>query len=161
MLDTDKSEFVKTLMGLAAIKPGGNMLTKESYEIWWNAMRDWPIEEFKSAASHLAKAVEFMPSPFQFNQLRKAQEHTPGEAWAIALSACKRWRNPDDLPKGRVAEAVRAIGGWKALAMADTEKDNPFLERRFSKAYEQLQDVEDARLALPHFSEPNQLEHHE
>lgn len=156
MRDEEKPEFVKILMGLAAIKPGGGMLTKESYEIWWSAMRGWDLSDFRAAASHLASTVEFMPSPYQFNQLKKAEEFTDGEAWAIALRACRDWRNPDKLPTGRIAAAIRSIGGWKSLAMADSEKDNPHLERRFKKAYEEIGEVEAIRVALPHFSEPNE-----
>src|ERR1700759_829480 len=85
MIDADKAEFIGVLVGLAAIKPGKD-LTREAYEIWWLAMRDnWTLEHFKSAASHLASSCEFMPSPYHFEQLRKAARQTAGEAFAQAL----------------------------------------------------------------------------
>jgi hypothetical protein len=148
MIEDEKTEFIKTLVGLAAIKPGGNQLTKEAYEIWWAAMKDWALTDFKAAASHLASAVEFMPSPYHFRQLKRAAEKTSGEAWTIALKSCTCWRG-GETPGGRIDRAVKAIGGYRAIAMADTETALPHIERRFKEAYEELSDVEETREALP------------
>lgn len=158
MIDTEKQEFIKILIGLAAIKPGGQQLTKESYEIWWSAMKDWPLIDFKAAASHVAKSAEFMPSPFHFEQLKKAGQKTPGEAWTIALKNCACWRG-GETPGGRIDRAAAAVGGYRAIAMANFERDAPHIERRFKEAYEDLADVEETRYALPGVVVHGQLEY--
>jgi hypothetical protein len=144
MVEADKSEFIRVIVGLAAIKPGGSNLTKESYEIWWNALKSWPLDAFKTAAAQLASTVEFMPSPFHFNQIKKADKPTSGEAWAIALKNCTCWRTGES-PGGLIDRAAAAIGGYRTIALADIETSLPHLERRFKEAYAELEDVEESR----------------
>ncbi len=147
---TDRKKFLAALAGLAAVKPGKE-LTPEALEIWWSAMRGWTIEEFVSAASHLAGSVEFMPSPFHFEQLRKASKPTSGEAWASALKRCISWRT--GATAGDVIDrAAAAIGGYRAIAMADVETALPHLERRFKEAFDSIDDAETVRSALPNLS---------
>lgn len=148
MRSADRTEFGRLLVALAAMKPGGK-LTDESLELWWLSMADWSLEDFRAAASHLARSVEYMPSPFHFEQLRKAAQTTPSEAWTVALAFCKHWRDPEVQPDGRIARAAAAVGGLRAIAMADTEKDLPHVQRRFLQAYAELSEVEAVREALP------------
>jgi len=154
MQPSEKAEMVKILAGLSAIKPGGK-LTPEAYEVWWLAMSSWPLAQFKQAASLLARTVEFMPSPYHFEQLRKASRPTAGEAWADALShaASGSWRSggTGDYHTDR---AVRAIGGWVAIAMCDEDKTH-FLERRFAEHFETMMDAEDTREAVPLIAGPS------
>lgn len=141
MLPTDKPEFVRVLVGLAAIKRVD--LTAQAIDLWWAAMSRWGIDDFKAGASHLVGSCEWMPTPFHFEQLRKAGEPTAGEAWALVLEGSK-------LTDGsRMARAARAVGGQHAIRHANTEKDLPHIERRFKEAYEDLTDVDGAREALP------------
>ncbi len=164
MTPADKPDFIKQLVGLAAIKPGKD-LTPEAYEIWWQAMQTWSLEDFKAAAAQLARSVEFMPSPYHFEQLRKAGRPTAGEAWIAALEyARKGWTvwdggkasvsgsmpEPDD---ALIDRAVRAVGGYEAIAMSNTDATH-FLERRFCEHYESIQDVQEVREALPQLTRP-------
>lgn len=149
----DRREFLEILNGLAAIKPGGK-IAKEALSIWWGAMQNWTLEEFRAAANHLASAVEFMPSPYHFAQLRKAGRLTAAEAWERARKACgtaivcgqvTHNGTCDDV---LIDAAVRGIGGYGVIAMTDTDK-LPFLERRFAEHYATLEDATDTREALP------------
>ncbi len=91
MDNNDRPEFLRVLNGLAAIKRVD--LTKEAYEIWWQSMKDWPIDEFKEGARHLLKNCQFMPTPYDFEQLRKKGEVSAHEAWAMALRHAEgAWR---------------------------------------------------------------------
>lgn len=148
MQSADRVEFARILTGLAAIKPNSK-LTPEALEIWWNAMNDWTLEDFRSAASHLARSVEFMPSPFHFEQLRKAHEMTAGEAWAIAVDHARGAYRSVAAPT-QVERTVRAMGGWQILAFSNTEALH-FLERRFVQTFKELDNATDQRAALPHF----------
>lgn len=146
MRPTDRPEFLRTLNGLAAIK--SKELTPEALDLWWSAMSDWSIDEFKSAASHLVTACQFMPTPYDFQQLRRAGEPTPHEAWEKALSNCTSWRDGESYAGPFIDRVVRMIGGYRAIAMAD-ERELPFIQRRFMEAYETQCEVQPIRDALP------------
>jgi hypothetical protein len=139
----DRVEFVRVLNGLAAIK--GKDLTPEALDLWWSAMSRWSIEDFKGAASHLVTACQFMPSPYDFEQLRRADELTAGEAWVAVITG-----QPLD-PDSRTARAVRVVGGQQHCRMANIERDLPHIQRRFMDVYEELSDVETTREALEEF----------
>ena len=81
---SDRPEFVRVLNSLAAIRRVD--LTEDAYELWWQSMKDWPIDDFKDAAGYLLKNCQFMPTPFDFEQLRKKSEPSAREAWASVIS---------------------------------------------------------------------------
>ncbi len=149
MLPADREEFLRALNGLAAIKPNAK-LTTEALDMWWLALKDWTIGEFKAAAAHLANSVEFMPNPYHFQQLRKtAAEQSCAEAWT-KVRAVVRAMNPDEPTSisPRIDRVIRAMGGYRGLAMTDTD-EMYWREKRFAELWEELGDVEEARTALP------------
>jgi hypothetical protein len=155
MIEADKPKFCKTLLGLALVKPPHAKLAAEAYEIWWQALQDWPLEEFQQAAAHLSKSVEFMPSPFHFEQLRKAGRPTAGEAWADIRAMARRSFEGEPMDP-IAARALRALGGLRAVAMCDSDKVH-FLERRFAEHFDAMQDSEEIRQALPQIADDRRL----
>lgn len=151
MVDADKPRFLAVLNGLAAVKPGAK-LTPEALDVWWTSMRNWPIDEFRAAAAQLAKSCEFFPSPYHFEQLRKAGEPTSGEVWAEVLELVRSgdYRQREHA-NPRVNAAVRAIGGWQAIANSNTEFTH-LVEKRFAEHFEAIGDREDVREALPNLT---------
>jgi hypothetical protein len=149
MQPSDKPKFVTTLVGLAAIK--GRELTDEAIDLWWLSMSSWSIEDFTAAAAHLISACQFMPTPYDFAQLRKAGEPTAGEAWERVLSGVRLD------PGSRTERAARIVGGQYAIRHANVEKDLPFIERRFKEAYEDLRDVDQVREALPQIASADEI----
>lgn len=148
MTPADKPEFVKIIVGLAALKPG-KPLTDEGVVLFWSAMQDWSIEEFRAAANHLAKSVEFMPNPYHFEQLRKASEPTPGEAWAQVRGKLKHIGPHDRVSiSPRIDRVVAAMGGYHALAMSNSDA-MPFREKRFAELWEEMGEADEIRAALP------------
>jgi hypothetical protein len=150
MLPTDRVEFVRVLNGLAAIK--GKELTPEALSIWWSAMSSWSMDDFKAAASHLVGACQFMPSPYDFEQLKRAGEPTASEAWLTVLHGYPL------KPGSREARAAAVVGGQYTIRMANVERDLPHLARRFKDAYDELSDVDSARESLPQFTDRVALE---
>jgi hypothetical protein len=142
MLPSDKPRFLAILNGLAAVKPNAK-LTPEACEVWWLAMHEWTFDDFRDAALHLTKSVQFMPSPYDFDQLRKAGEPTAGEAWVTVLSGAKLE------PGSAIEKAARVVGGQYAIRHADIEKDLPHIQRRFMESYDAIKDAEDVRRAVP------------
>lgn len=144
MQPSDRPEFVRVLNGLAAVKPGKG-LTPEALDVWWLALRDWPLADFRAAAGHLARTVEFMPSPYHFAQLRKAGRPTSAEAWELA------WKgNPTN--DYAIAKALAVAAGSERLGMIELTR-LPWVEKRFREAYDELVDVVEHREALPHLTD--------
>ena len=154
MDNNDRPEFVRVLNGLAAIKRVD--LTKEVYDLWWQSLKDWPIDDFKKAASYLLKNCQFMPGPYDFEQLRKKNAPSANEAWAQALHHAEgAWR------KGVVGDAltdqvVASLGGYRLIALTNSDKLG-FLERRFIDAYNDFLDTGSVRKALPDLTERTRI----
>lgn len=146
MIDADKPAFLRALNGLASIKPG-KPLTAEGLEMFWLSLRDWPLAEFLSAATHLATAAEFMPNPYHFQKLRQAAQPTAGESWAKVLEYVRSGERGDP-PGGKIDRVVRAMGGYWAIGQSPTDKTQ-FLERRFSELWADQGEAEEVRQALP------------
>lgn len=145
----DKPQFLKVLNGMAAMKKA--TLIPEVLDLWWGCMQDWNIEDFKATAIQILKTATFMPTPKDFEDLRKAGRETAGEVFA----GISRWivYSPhghtlrEDTPRA-IAAAIRAMGGASAYMMSDASK-LPFLERRFCQHYDQITGAEDIREAVP------------
>lgn len=151
MQASDKAEFVRVLTGLAAIKRVD--MTKEAYEMWWLSMREWDITEFREAASHLIKTCEWMPSPYDFDQLKRLERPSANEAWEMAITHSNgHWRKNRSCGDHNIDSVVSTMGGYQALAMCEIDKLG-FLERRFLSTYNDFSDSHAARAALPYLSE--------
>lgn len=154
MLQPDKVEFVKIINGLSALKPS-TKLTADAIELFWNALADWPMDEFRSAANVLNKTCEFMPNPYHFEQLRKSAGVGKHQAWAEARKRCVQ---SIEHPNDRITRAAQLVGGYYEIGHT-LIKDMPFLANRFMAAYEEIGEAEQARQALPnHVSAIDKLE---
>ena len=150
MDNNDRPEFVQVLNGLAAIRRVD--LTKEAYELWWQSMNGWPIEDFRNAAGYLLKNCQFMPTPYDFQQLRKKGEVSAHEAWSMAMRHVEgAWRQ-GVLGDALIDRVVVALGGYSVIALTHKDKLG-FLERRFLDAYNDLLDTSVVREALPDLTE--------
>ena len=150
MDSSDRPQFLKVLNGLATIK--SKDLTEEAYELWWRCLKDWPIDGFKDAAGYLLLNCQFMPTPYDFEQLRKKGEVSAHEAWAMAMHHVEgAWRQ-GVLGDALIDRVVAALGGYSVIALTHKDKLG-FLERRFLDAYNDLLDTSVVREALPDLTE--------
>jgi len=140
----DRAAFLEVVVGFAELK--GKQLSVPALELYWNAMQDWELADFRKAAQYLLKTCEFMPTPKDFEDLRKAQRPTSGEAWSQVLSHLQgAYRYGGISPD--IDRAVHACGGYRALAMMDTSQ-LPWQAKRFEQHYADMQDVADHRVAI-------------
>lgn len=154
MRPDDRKAFLEIVIGFAELK--GKQLSAPALELFWNAMQHWSIEDFRAAANHLVGTCQFMPTPKDFEDLRRAQRPSADEAWLKARKSLQWTVNGYVEAPGidpLVAKTLRSIGGANALAMCDEDKLH-FLERRFVQVYESLQDSNDTRQALPQIAGP-------
>ncbi len=151
----NREDFVRVLTGIAEIK--GKDMTKEAFELWWNAMQGWEISDFKEAAGYLLKNCQFMPTPYDFEQLRKKNAPSAREAWAKALQHAERDWKQGVLGDTMIDRVISMLGGYRTLALTNSDKLG-FLERRFIDAYNDFQDTNGVREALPNLSERPRLQ---
>ena len=145
MNPSDRTKFLEVVLGFAELK--GKQLSAPALELYWRAMRDWDLAEFQAAAERLLKTSEFMPTPKDFEDLRSATNLCASEAWTAVLDHAKvgRYRRA---PMDNLTETViRALGGWRQIAMCDLSELH-WLEKRFRETYEELRDTHATRTAL-------------
>ncbi len=149
MTEADRPQFLKIINGLATVKPGAK-LTQEALDMYWLAMKGWSLEDFEAAAMELMRTAEFFPNPYHFNEIRKAQKQSAGEAFQIAMGVarnCSRYVEPTS-GDALIDAVANACGGYFAMGMQETEKMG-FLERRFAEHFDAISDKEETRKALP------------
>lgn len=148
MIDADFDAFAAVVGGFAELK--GRVLSANAVRLYWATMRDhWDLADFKAAAEQLLRSCAFMPTPKDFEDLRKAGRMTAGEAWALVLDHARgHCKLAGDIDDPVLQGALRAIGGMHAVQMSETDKTH-FLERRFCEHYETIEDAEEIREAVP------------
>lgn len=161
MSPEDRSKFLEVVVGFAELK--GKQLSAPALELYWRALQGWPIEDFMTAAEHLIRTCEFMPLPKDFEDLRKAGRMTAGEAFARAVANCGSCHSAMGYTSGGtcgdpfIDRVVRAIGGYRTIAMCDSDKLH-FLEKRFAEHFETMQEADDVRDDVPQIAyKPREL----
>lgn len=148
MIQADYDAFCEIVVGFAEIK--GKSLSAPAIKIYWQSMQHWSLAEFRAAAQHLLRTCAFMPTPKDFEDLRKAGKPTASEAWDLVLQHCKgAYREGAGLDGGGpIDTAVSGLGGYRALAFHDSEKLH-FMQRQFAERFEEADDVMSTRQRLP------------
>lgn len=150
MRTEDRKEFVRVLNGLAAIKHVD--LTEEAYDLWWQSMNDWQIDDFRQAAGYLLKNCHFMPAPKDFEDIRKKSVSSAYEAWADAKDRCLGWRNAACTSGDALTDrVVGVLGGYREIALCDHAK-LVFMEKRFIEIYNDFAEGDQVRAALPNLA---------
>jgi hypothetical protein len=159
MQTPDANRFRDLLRAMGRVfgnEPDGVVL-----DAYWLALKDWDLEAFEQACGHLLKTSKFMPRPADFTELRKAGRKTAGEAWAEVLHYVRngysyvgeRLNGSAEPEDAAMLAAVRAIGGYNAIAMSRTDQ-TPHLERRFCEHYDAISQAEDVRESVPLLAAP-------
>lgn len=146
MRPNDRKAFLEVVLGFAELK--GRQLSAPALELYWNSMQDWSIEDFRSAANTLIKSCEYMPTPKEFNDLRKALKPSGATAWFT------KGTSPD--PLANKAMQIAAQGRYVGHIPID---ELQWVQKRFIEVYEELLDKDEAQVALPHLKEVS-LEFH-
>lgn len=146
MQQADFQRFHAIMTGMAKVYE--REIDNPLLDAYWLALGDWSLGEFERGAATLMRTSKFMPRPADFNDLRKADRPTAGEAWARVLEHCKRGRYRDGSGiDPEIDQAVRALGGYRAIAMTEVDQLR-FVERRFAEHYGDIEGAQDARAAL-------------
>lgn len=138
-------ELLRAMNRVLATQTGAE-LDQPMLDVYWLALRDWPLGEFEQACAHLVKTSQFMPKPADFTALRKAANLSAGEAWELVREAARQGDNTTG--DERADAAARVLGGFRAIGMTNSDQMH-FLERRFCEHYDEICSREDTREALP------------
>jgi hypothetical protein len=148
----DKSEFSKVLLAFCELK--GKQLSLAAVDLYWRSMQRWSLRDFQMAAEQLLRTCEFMPTPKDFEDLRKAGRPTAGEAWSLARKHADSCLSHGHVTGGGtcgdpfIDRVVHMIGGYGVLFMCESDKLG-FLERRFAEHFATAQEATDTRDAVP------------
>lgn len=156
MQATDGKKFRELLRAMNRVLAcqSGAELDNPMLDVYWLALRDWPMQDFEQACAHLLRTERFMPKPADFTDLRRAGEVTSGEAWARVVAHARDLPVSGGYLQGRASgdalldAAARAVGGYRVVANA-SERDLQFLEQRFTEHFDEILDRSDVREALP------------
>lgn len=143
MTKNDRPQFVHILTGLA--DHYSQEVSDAGLDLWWSAMKHWPLDEFTTAANMLIRRVKFMPKASDFEELRRGSVMTATEAWGEVLShltGAYREGGIDELTD----KAVEMVGGYYALAHC---ANLDFKRRDFIEAYEDVIDQKARAGQLP------------
>lgn len=149
MTRAEYDAFAEALAGLAEVYRAE--LSPAAVAMYWRALGDWTLAEFREAAMHLLRTARWMPVPADFEALRRAGHDTAGEAWARVLAHVRHgtYRTAGGLDDGGpIDRAVHAIGGYRAIGFADATTTH-HMERRFGAHYAEAVTMAETRHALP------------
>jgi hypothetical protein len=105
-------------------------------------------EEFEAAARFVFDHDSFWPSPARFVEVVRGNAKEDAEReWQTLVNACSRG-DRDVLLSPEGAAAMRAAGGWNAVAYAGCERDLAVRRREFITSFTAQRDAQE-RAALP------------
>lgn len=137
MQASDRNRFFAVMNGMAKVYE--RSIDDVLLDAYWLALKDWPLEDFEKAAGELMRTSEFMPRPAAFNALRKAaRQSTAAEAWFTKGASTDERANR--------AMKIAAQGRYVGHIPLD---ELPFVQKRFFEIYDELNDTDTAREALP------------
>lgn len=130
MIDSDKQEFWKKLKAVMAVCANGKEPTPEVFEIWWNVLGEYSIDQVSGALSVHVKTNKFAPAPADIIALipdnlnylppEEAWNRVPKTEWEGAfvcdemMEACAAARS--SLDKGNdVAARMAFLESYKSL----------------------------------------------
>lgn len=143
MVDTDKVIFLKLMQATLAIYD--KTATQETVRLWWNILREYPIEVVESAFSQYLKTPDgkFSPKPASIIEIIDAMrpDGRPGadEAWAM-------------IPKDEQASAVMSNEMAEALHIAQPlldAGDKIGARMAFKEAYTRIVEANKMKGAKP------------
>lgn len=98
-----------------------------------NGRLDTPA--FEAAARYVFDNDTYWPAPARFIDLAHGSpEAQARDEWARLIEGATRGERARLTPEGEAA--LMAIGGWREVAYADTDRKLPRLERAFAKRYQ-------------------------
>ena len=146
MTPKQKPEFLQTIAALA--EQHQRELSPAALKLWWAAMAHWKLDDFKRAATFLARSSEFMPKPADFERLRANAALNPHEAWSAVVAHATGGYRTGAKVDAIVAETVERMGGFAMIGQSNRDRLQ-WLKRDFVEFYASVVDEKVAAGVLP------------
>lgn len=135
MIENDKIEFIKRLMGLGELFD--KKISDGLIEIYWEGLKEISLEDYIRASSQLALTCKFFPKPVEFFELIEGSQTDKANIALIQLEKAieKQGYYSTVVFEDKVIHAVvDAMGGWMELCKI-TLDDWKFRKRDFISFY--------------------------
>lgn len=138
MTENDMTQFSEMMLGISEVY--SKELSKFGLDIWWNDLKDYPIQSVLMAfTAHRKdpKQGQFFPKPADIvRHIDGLPDEKATAAWSKVYLAMKQhgaWRSVcfDDAD---IHSAIETMGGWPALCRIDNDT-LPFKQKEFEKLY--------------------------
>ena len=141
MTNTDRPEFFKTIAALGEVF---NTETSDFVlELYFKALCDMDIEDFKAAATTLLQESKFFPKPAEFREIAKPKGIEALEAYQSVCRAVSRvgtYRSIQFADDPKAGKALELMGGW--VAFGQSEQDEHWKQKEFLRIYDTLNGAE-------------------
>jgi hypothetical protein len=139
MIEEEKAAFTVYLAGLAEIFDVS--LSKMRIDLYFEALKDLPIEQFVLACNYHTQTGKFFPKPSELREALNGRSSDRAvlafEEMRAAVRSIGAYKSVSFTDKTTMA-VIQAFGGW--LKVCDTPSGEwKWLEKDFIKAYEAMQ----------------------
>jgi hypothetical protein len=131
MTDADKPKFLEALVALASLY--SRELDEAAIMLYWDAVRHLSMAAFQSAVRHAAATAEHFPPPAVLAPVVTDTKHRAALAWDETLRLAAR--SSSDHSDPTAAEAMRAMGGGKALGQRPADDLARWGRKEFIETY--------------------------
>jgi hypothetical protein len=149
MTSGEFDEFTKYLIVVANLKQ--RELSPEDITIYFNALSDLSLKQFRFALSAAVKSLKWFPQPSELRELAIPQNSkSADEAWAEVLTLKNRCCGTGKEPAystPMVEQACRSVGGLNGIWMAGAEQES-YIRHAFIQAYNGLAEREHKDLMI-------------
>lgn len=117
-------------------------------DIYWNALRDWTIEQFIEAANRAVRELKFFPKVSELRELIHGDPSDQAErAWMQLLDAIRLYGHITSVlfEDGRIARCVQAMGGWEQVCSWSID-ETKYRHAEFTKLYRALPELPPERV---------------
>jgi len=135
MREKDRTEFVQLLTAAAEMKRVE--LSEAAIELYWDALADLSLDDFKRGLRSCLRTLTFLPQP---NEIIAA---TGGDPETLALAAWSKVDNAVDrywphrsvvFDDPLIHAVIRDMGGWYRLGQHE-DREWPFVQKEFERRY--------------------------
>lgn len=142
MQQDDKRKFLEVLTAMSELYD--SPLSSVGIDIYWSAVKKYPLEKFLVAARVHTETSKWMPKPSDFVDAMNKSELSISERSNLAwLSVCNAVRSVGGNRGVRfddplIHAVVRSLGGWVSLCRGKQEYFNSTVRNAFIKTYEHM-----------------------
>ena len=137
MTADDRIEFATIVAALAELH--GKELTDAATELYFRALADVEIAEFRKAAATAARTCKFFPKPVEILDLvRGPGNDRAALAWTELqqqVSSVGGYGKPE-FADPALTETVRLLGGWEDVCWP--REAEPWMRKRFAELYQSV-----------------------